>query len=143
MNPSEEIAAILIPWPEPDPDDQEYSEEQLAQERERAWRQRQDLAADLATGWDDPQGLDPLLACLAGARRRMLAAETEIRMLIAYGREFARPRPYRLADLADASGMSISGARTAYTPDEVEDVAEQIGRPARTTTEQTSLAGPG
>jgi hypothetical protein len=141
MNPNEEIAAVLVPWPEPDEDERAYPEEQLAQERERAWRERQDLAADLASGWDEGQ-LDPLLACLADARRRMLAAETEIRLLIAYGREFARPRPYRLTDLAQACGMSISGVRTAYTPDEVAAVAAQVGRPARTTTGQASPAGP-
>ena len=140
MNPSEEIAAVLVPWP--DPDEQAYPEEQLAQERERVWREREDLAADLTSGWDEQQ-FDPLLVSLADARRRMLAAETEIRQLIAYGREFARPRPYRLADLAQACGMSISGVRTAYTTDEVTVVAEQIGRPARTTTEQASLTGPG
>jgi hypothetical protein len=140
MNPSEEIAAVLVPWPEPD--EQAYPEEQLAQERERAWRERQGLAADLASGWDERQ-LDPLLIALADARRRMLAAGTEIRLLIAYGREFTRPRPYRLVDLAQACGMSISGVRTAYTPDEVTAVAGQIGRPARTTTtEQAGPAGP-
>lgn len=118
------------------------AEEQLAQERERAWRERQDLAADLASGWDEGQ-LDPLLVSLADARRRMLAAESEIRLLIAYGREFARPRPYRLADLAEACGMSISGVRTAYTPDEVAAVAGRIGRLTRTVTEQAGPAGPG
>jgi hypothetical protein len=61
----------------------------------------------------------------------MLAAETEIRLLVAYGREFTRPRPYRLADLAEACGMSISGVRTAYDHDEIEAVAAGLGRAAR------------
>jgi hypothetical protein len=140
MNPSEEIAAVLVPWP--DPGEQAYPEEQLAQDREQAWQEREELAADLTCGWDEQQ-FDPLLVSLAGARRRMLAAETEIRLLIAYGREFARPRPYRLADLAQACGMSISGVRTAYTTDEVTVVARQIGRPARMPAEQAGMAGPG
>jgi hypothetical protein len=49
-------------------------------------------------------------------------------MLLAYGREFARPRPYRLADLAGAARMSVSGVRTAYTPADVAVVGQRIGR---------------
>ena len=55
-----------------------------------------------------------------------------MRLLIAYGREFTRPRPYRLEDLARAAGMSISGVRTAYDDDEIAEVARLTGaRPAR------------
>ena len=55
-----------------------------------------------------------------------------MRVLIAYGREFTRPRPYRLEDLARAAGMSISGVRTAYADDEVAEAARLTGvRPAR------------
>ena len=43
----------------------------------------------------------------------------DIRILLAYARELATPRPYRLADLADATGKSISGVRTAYTGHDV------------------------
>ena len=75
---------------------------------------------------------DPLLGEIAAARNAMLAAETRMRPLIAYGREFTRPRPYRLEDLARAAGMSISGIRTAYDEDEIADVARLTGaRPAR------------
>ena len=41
-------------------------------------------------------------------------------MLLAYGREVATPRPYRLADLAKAAGMSISAIRTAYDRTDIE-----------------------
>jgi hypothetical protein len=58
---------------------------------------------------------DLVLAALAGARARRDQADQEIRLLIAYARECVTPRPYRLADLADAAGMSISGVRVAYT----------------------------
>ncbi len=57
----------------------------------------------------------------------MRAAEQDLRLLVAYGREFAEPRPYRLDDLARAAGMSISGVRTAYDHDEVARVAEITG----------------
>ncbi len=61
------------------------------------------------------QASDPVLAALRAARARRDQADTDIRILLAYARELATPRPYRLADLADATGMSISGVRTAYT----------------------------
>ena len=57
---------------------------------------------------------DALLIALAETRRRRDEADQIIRMLLAYGRELAAPRPYRLADLAQAAGLSISGVRTAY-----------------------------
>jgi hypothetical protein len=63
---------------------------------------------------------DLVLAALADARARRDQADQEIRLLIAYARECVTPRPYRLADLAQAAGMSISGVRVAYT---VADVA--------------------
>jgi hypothetical protein len=46
--------------------------------------------------------VDPLLGCLTGARERILSAERDRRLLLAYAREFAMPRPYRLEDLARA-----------------------------------------
>ena len=63
---------------------------------------------------------DLVLAALADARARRDQANQEIRLLIAYARECVTPRPYRLADLAEAAGMCISGVRVAYT---VADVA--------------------
>lgn len=72
-------------------------------------------------------GHDPLLTTLAGLRRQRNDLDAAIRRLLAYGREFTRPRPYRLADLADASGLSISGVRTAYDADEVQQVAQATG----------------
>ena len=51
-----------------------------------------------------------------------------MRLLIAYGRRFTHPRPYKLIDLANAAGMSISGVRTAYEAEEVDQVTEILGR---------------
>ena len=72
-------------------------------------------------------GHDPLLTTLAGLRRQRHDIDAAMRRLLAYGREFSRPRPYRLTDLADAAGMSISGVRTAYDADEIRQVAQATG----------------
>jgi hypothetical protein len=69
---------------------------------------------------------DVLLAALADARRRKEQAARDTRLLLAYAREIAAPRPYRLADLAEAAGMSISGIRTAYTASDIQHAAELI-----------------
>ncbi len=70
---------------------------------------------------------DPLLAALADARKRKERADQQIRLLLAYAREHVQPRPYRLADLAKAAGMSLSGVRTAYTKADIEQAAQLTG----------------
>ena len=70
---------------------------------------------------------DPLLAALAQARRRRDTADRDMRVLLAFAREITAPRPYRLADLARAAGMSVSGVRTAYTQADVEQAARLTG----------------
>ena len=78
-------------------------------------REREALEWDLRLLWEhDDDFYDPLLCEIAAARNAMLKAEARMRLLIAYGREFTRPRAYRLEDLARPPGMCISGARTAY-----------------------------
>jgi hypothetical protein len=74
--------------------------------------------------WQDG---DPALAALRAARARRDQVGRDIRILLAYARELATPRPYRLADLAEAAGKSISGIRTAYTTADV-DAARLILR---------------
>jgi hypothetical protein len=70
--------------------------------------------------------LDPLLAALTAARHAKEEAEQRIRELLAYGREFVRPRPYTLAVLAEAAGMSISGVRIAYGQRDINAVRAQL-----------------
>ena len=82
-------------------------------------RERPDLAGDV------------LLAALADARQRKEQADRDMRLLLAYAREIAGPRPYRLADLAEAAGMSVSGVRTAYTTSDVEHVIRLLNGSAR------------
>jgi hypothetical protein len=126
-----EIAALLNPFPSPGApfqspgadgpeDSSEVPTEHIIQERE-------ELAESLRNSWSYGD-LDPLLSTLSGLRRQRLRLEAEMRMLIAYGRRFTRPRPYKLIDLANAAGMSISGVRTAYEAEEIDQVAEVLGR---------------
>ena len=70
---------------------------------------------------------DPLLAALAEAAQRKQRADHDIRLLLAYAREHTQPRPYRLADLAEAAGMSISGIRTAYSKADIAHAARLTG----------------
>lgn len=75
---------------------------------------------------NNPSALPPddvILRALQEARRQKLDAGTRMRLLVAYGRELARPRPYRLADLAQAAGLSVCGVRTAYSVADVEHAA--------------------
>ena len=64
----------------------------------------------------------------AGLRQQRLRLEAQMRLLIAYARHFTHPRPYKLIDLANAAGTSISGVRTAYQAEEISRVGEILGR---------------
>lgn len=127
MTTFEEVAAILHPLPEPgsvEPEEM-YDDACWAVDNER-----RQTAEWLESAWDGGDA-EPLLNAISQARRRREQAEEDIRRLVAYGREFTRPRPYTLADLAEAAGMSISGVRTCYDHDQVAAVASAIGRPSR------------
>jgi hypothetical protein len=119
-----DVAALLIPPPD---GGEMLGDDAFDAAAEDALREREDLAESLQAAWSE-DGSDPLLTALAGLRSQRLRLEAEMRLLIAYGRRFTHPRPYKLIDLADAAGMSISGVRTAYEAGEVEQVAEALGR---------------
>jgi hypothetical protein len=70
---------------------------------------------------------DAVLSALADAHARRMRAEEEIRLLLAYGRQFVYPHPYTLGELASAAGMSVSGVRTAYGQQDVDKVAAATG----------------
>ncbi|WP_031509604.1 hypothetical protein [Streptomyces megasporus] len=123
MHSLEAIAAIAVPLPQPGDVTPADAYDDALQD---ALEQRKKLADNLEGAWL-AEDHDPLLTVLAAARDRRRRAEAEIRRLIAYGREFTRPRPYRLEDLATAAGMSVSGVRTAYREEDVDAVAETTG----------------
>jgi len=120
----------------PLPEEPEFDNEDEA----TAWRAMADAVVEdresyeqrLRLTWEHEDGYDPLLGEIEMARHAMLQAEARMRLLIAYGREYVRPRPYKLEALAAAAGMSISGTRTAYGEDEIAEVADLTGaRPRR------------
>jgi hypothetical protein len=128
----DDLTDIVHPLPGPIPADADENTEA----GHDAWTaevkdQRRVLEADLRLSWEEGDE-NPLLRLISTTRAEMREAEKRMRMLVAYGREFVEPRPYRLDDLAQATGMSISGTRTSYDADEVADVADRIGRQPRT-----------
>ncbi|WP_327250060.1 hypothetical protein [Streptomyces sp. NBC_01320] len=124
MNLIGDIAAIRFPLPGPGsvtPPDLYFDA------CEQAERLRAEEAENLEAA-SDGLDTDPLLLALQDARARKASADAEIRRLLAYGREFHGARPYRLESLAEASGMTISGIRTAYGNDEITEVAREVHR---------------
>lgn len=119
-----DIAALLNPMPAPaDPEQYDDWGAPVAQ----VWEEREEEARQLRVAWEEG-GIDPLLSTLASLRAQRLRLEADMRLLIAYGRRFTHPRPYKLVDLAEAAGMSISGVRIAYDDDELGQLAEFLGR---------------
>ncbi|MFG3496858.1 hypothetical protein [Streptomyces sp. NPDC047928] len=132
-----DIAAIRFPLPAPGsvtPADLYF------EACEQAERLRSEEAENLQAA---SEGLDadPLLLALQDARARKAAADAEIRRLLAYGREFHGARPYRLESLAEASGMTISGIRTAYGMDEITEVAREVHREPNRRTAKSPVKG--
>jgi hypothetical protein len=123
-----DIATLLNPVPVPPEDGAESDDESYSHAAEAAWQEREEMAEELRTAWSEGD-IDPLLATLTSLRNRRLQLEADMRLLIAYGRRFTHPRPYKLIDLAEAAGMSISGIRTAYDTDEIDQAAEILQRP--------------
>ena len=119
-----DIAAVLNPMPAPA--DQEQDDD-WGTPAARVWEEREEEAGQLRVSWEEG-GIDPLLSTLASLQTQRLRLEADMRLLIAYARRFTHPRPYKLVDLAEAAGMSISGVRIAYDDDELSQLAELLGR---------------
>ena len=134
-----DIAALLHPMPQradvgDEGDDGDEAYQAMA---EAAWQQREELADELRLSLQEG-GIDPLLSTLAGLSEQRLQLEEQMRLLMAYGRCFTRPRPYKLIDLARAAGLSISGVRIAFTDDEITQAAEILDRAPVSDDGQTS-----
>ena len=121
---SAEIAALVHPMPERT----EENEDAYPDMAEAVWREREDMAEQLRLSWQEG-GVDPLLSTLGHLHEERLQLEAAMRLLMAYGRCFTHPRPYKLIDLARAAGLSISGVRIAFTDDEITQAAEILKRP--------------
>jgi AraC-like DNA-binding protein len=132
-----DIAALLHPMPAHTDDDDEFYGDMA----EGVLRERDELAENLRLAWDHGEE-DPLLSMLEQLRAQRLRLEAEMRLLIAYGRCFTHPRPYKLIDLANAAGMSISGVRTAYDAEEIDQAAEILHRRPAATADAAASEGP-
>jgi hypothetical protein len=128
------VAALLHPLPEPPdpstPDFTEQTAEAYDAARDAITAERVRVTEQFTLASEDGD-VDPLLAALAAARRARDRAESDIRLLIAYGRECVRPRPYTLGDLAKAAGMAASTVKLAYKHDDVERAAALTGAKPR------------
>ncbi|MEU4226159.1 hypothetical protein AB0F17_17825 [Nonomuraea sp. NPDC026600] len=120
-----ELAKILIPniTIGTDEDSKEH-EARLKALRE----QRRTITADLMMAARASTSEDPVLAKLDELAAQKRDIQQQMRLIVAYAREFVRPEPYRLRALAEAADMSISGARTAYTSADVATISTRIGR---------------
>lgn len=132
-----DIAALLNPIPAHTDDDDEFYGDMA----EGVLREREELAEALRLAWDEGEE-DPLLSMLERLRVQRLRLEADMRLLIAYGRCFTHPRPYKLIDLANAAGMSISGVRTAYAADEIDQAAEILHRRSAATADVAASERP-
>lgn len=132
----DDLTDIVLPVPAVFPEDPEPIRDGMETQARRVREQREGYEDNARLAWDEGD-LDPLLVAISDARRQKLEAEKRMRLLVAYGREFVEPRPYRLDDLAQSAGMSISGTRTTYDEDDITEVAKLTGRRPRTRTTGT------
>jgi hypothetical protein len=124
-----DIAALLNPIPSRTGQDTHPDDDAYNAMAESAWQERESMSEELRLSWQEG-GADPLLSTLARLRQQRLRLEADMRLLMAYGRCFTHPRPYKLIDLANAAGLSISGVRIAFDDDEIAQAAEILQRPS-------------
>ena len=119
------VAALAHPLPT-SPSEVEPPEA-LPDAQDQIREDQENYAHNLRGAWDDAD-IDPLLSEIEAVRRERSKLDHQLRMLIAYGREFVGPRPYPLNTLATAAGLgSHSSVRTFYGEEEIEAVAAITG----------------
>lgn len=129
--------------PDGDPGDEinaETAEDAYAAVREATDQRRDELEGNLRAAQDTspvvlasgeaPVEVDPLISEITRARHDQQEVERRLRLLLAYAREYT-PRAYSLSDLAEASGMSVSGVRTAYAGTEIAELHARLRRGPR------------
>lgn len=123
------LAALAMPLPtSPEQVDPPEAFDDAVQE---TLARRIEYADNLRAGWDAADQ-DPLLGEIRKFARRRSELDRDLRQLVAYGREFVRPRPYTLAKLAEAAGLANhSSARSFYGSSDVAKVAAATGIKAR------------
>jgi hypothetical protein len=73
-----------------------------------------------------PDRPDPVLTTLTHLTDWRDYTNLRIRAVLAYARTAVQPRPYKLSDLADAAGISISGVRIAFDHNDIRAVADAL-----------------
>jgi hypothetical protein len=123
-----DLVNLTYPMPEhPGDDADDHQIDGWSAWAEEVAGQREKFEDQLRLAWEHQDDYDPLLSEIAACRVAIQAAEQRRRLLVAYGREFVQPRPYKLDDLARAAGMSVSGVRTAYNDTEIAEAARLTG----------------
>ena len=107
-----DIAALLTPMPSP-PDhdtardsnvDEDAYQDVYNDLASEAWQERESFAEALRFSWEE-EDADPLLSTLADLRKRRLRLEADMRLLMAYGRCFTHPPPYKLIALPTPAAL--------------------------------------
>jgi len=121
-----DVVAILCPEPpKPPPEaDREHHDEYETQFE--VLDDARNVMAERLEAIADSGDIDPLLAALGDVSYTINRKEHARRLLLAYARQFVPGRTYTLEALAEATGMSPSGIRTAYKQSDVDYVAELI-----------------
>ncbi|MFD0480404.1 hypothetical protein ACFQ0B_78985 [Nonomuraea thailandensis] len=111
-----DLAAIRYPMPVVTEHDESTSEafDAAAAGVEEA---RAAFVESLDAAWNaHGPGFDPLLTTIEDLVAIKKDADTQIRLLLAYGRAYVAPRPYTLESLGQAADLSPSGASRAFEP---------------------------
>ncbi|GAA4976212.1 hypothetical protein GCM10023334_102500 [Nonomuraea thailandensis] len=136
-----DLAAIRYPMPVVTEHDESTSEafDAAAAGVEEA---RAAFVESLDAAWNaHGPGFDPLLTTIEDLVAIKKDADTQIRLLLAYGRAYVAPRPYTLESLGQAADLSPSGASRAFGADEVVEVGDRTGlRPPAATIEDYDRA---
>lgn len=121
-----DVVAILCPEPPKPPPEADREHYEHYETQLEALDDDRNAMAERLDAITDSGDIDPLLAALGDVSYTINRKEHARRLLLAYARQFVPGRSYTLEALAEATGMSASGIRTAYKQSDVDYVAELI-----------------